>query len=569
MKFFPRFVLLFSISLLLISCGKKEQTADLVLLNGNIITLEDSLPNASAIAIKGDTIMAVGKTNEIKKLVGEQTEVLDLKGKTAIPGFVESHAHFMSLGKSLRELDLSTALNWNDVIAMVAEKADKARPGEWIIGRGWHQEKWDPAPSPSVDGYPIHDILSSASPYNPVLLKHASGHAIIANKKAMELAKIDTSVKAPEGGRIIRDTLGNATGVFEETAEYLISKVYEEQSSSLSPEAQLENRLSTLKLAEKECLENGITTFHDAWTPFATVDFYKEMIDKKELKVRIYAMLGEENDALKKNIAKYKIIGYGNNHLTVRAIKRFIDGALGSRGAWFQDPYNDLEEHFGLLNTPLNDLEETARIAAENGFQFCTHAIGDKGNHEILNIYEYEYSHSKDPVNLRWRVEHAQHLLPQDIPSFARLGIIAAMQGIHCTSDAPYVIERLGEERAQSGAYMWRTLIDNGTVICNGTDAPVEKINPIRCFYASVTRKTKDGSEFYPEQKMTRLEALKSYTINGAYAAFEENIKGSLAKGKLADITVLSQDILTVPEDEILSTKVCNTIIGGEILYSK
>ena len=278
-------------------------------------------------------------------------------------------------------------------------------------------------------------------------------------------------------------------------------------------------------------------------------------------------MIGEPNKNLKKKINDYKMVGYGNNFLTVRSIKKYIDGALGSRGAWMLEPYDDLPEHSGLNVTPINDIKETAKIAIENGFQLCTHAIGDKGNREALNIYENAFIKNSDKKDLRWRIEHAQHLSKNDIPRFAKLGVIAAMQAVHCTSDAVFVPKRIGDARAEEGAYVWRKLIDSGATICNGTDAPVEDVDPIPCFYAAVTRRLSDGSQFYPEQKMTRMEALKSYTINGAYAAFEENIKGSLRKGKLADITVLSNDLLTCSDEEILNTKVLYTIVGGKVKY--
>jgi predicted amidohydrolase YtcJ len=280
-------------------------------------------------------------------------------------------------------------------------------------------------------------------------------------------------------------------------------------------------------------------------------------------------MISENNEQLKKHISEYKIIGMGDNHLTVRTIKRLIDGALGSHGAWLLEPYTSLPTSTGLNTEPVEAMKETARIAMENGFQLATHAIGDRGNRETLDIYEEAFKAHPDKKDLRWRIEHSQHLHPQDIPRFGKLGIIAAMQGIHCTSDGPWVYKRLGEKRAAEGAYVWRKLMDSGAIISNGTDVPVENINPIACFYATVTRKMKDGNVFFGDQKMTREEALRSYTVNGAYVGFEEDIKGSLVKGKLADITVLSKDIMTVPDDEILDAEALYTIVGGKILYKK
>ena len=562
------FVSIIIAALLSTGCTEeKKETADLVLMNGKIITVDDSGPEAKAVAVRGDTIWALGSKYEIEKLIGDNTQVIDLKGASAYPGFIDSHAHLLGIGGAALNLDLTKAKNWDEIIFQVAEAVQKARPGDWILGRGWHQEKWDPVPEPNVEGYPLHDVLSQASPYNPVVLTHASGHALFANAKAMKIAGIDTSTPDPEGGKIVRDSLGNAIGVFEETAEDLITTKLDEYLNSRSAEMIREEELKKIKLASEECLSKGITTLHDAGESFKSIDLFKELAGKSELDLRLYVMIGEPNKELKKRINDYKMVGYGNNFLTVRSIKKYIDGALGSRGAWMLEPYDDLPDHTGLNVTPLSDIKETAKIAIENGFQLCTHAIGDRGNREILNLYANAFKENSGKKDLRWRIEHAQHLSKEDIPRFAKLGVIAAMQAVHCTSDAVFVPKRIGDTRAEEGAYVWRKLIDSGAVICNGTDAPVEDVDPIPCFYAAVTRRLSDGTEFYPEQKMTRMEALKSYTINGAYAAFEENIKGSLRKGKLADITVLSNDLLTCGDEEILNTKVLYTIVGGKIKY--
>lgn len=557
------------VAVVLIAGCKEEKkiSANMVLINGKIITVDENYPEAEALAVKGDTVWTVGTSEEIEKLIGDKTQVIDLKGAIAYPGFIDSHAHLLGIGSALLNLNLTKAKNWDEIIFQVAEAVQKAKPGEWILGRGWHQEKWDPVPEPNIEGYPIHDVLSQASPYNPVVLTHASGHALFANAKAMEIAGIDTSTPDPDGGKIVRDSLGNAVGVFEETAEDLITIKLNEYLDSRSEEMIKEEELKKIKLASEECLAKGITTLHDAGESFKSIDVFKELADKSELDLRLYVMIGEENKELKKKINDYKMVGYRNNFLTVRSIKKYIDGALGSRGAWMLEPYDDLPEHSGLNVTPIIDIQTTANIAMENGFQLCTHAIGDRGNREILDIYQKSFNRNKDKTDLRWRVEHAQHLSKEDIPRFSKLGVIAAMQAVHCTSDAVFVPKRIGNERAEEGAYVWRKLIDSGAVICNGTDAPVEDVDPIPCYYAAVTRRLSDGSEFYPDQKMTRMEALKSYTINGAYAAFEEDIKGSLTKGKLADITVLSDNLLTCSDSDILNTKVLFTIVGGKIKY--
>ncbi len=552
------------------SCEKdKKVIADLVLLNGTIVTMDDNIPKVEAIAIKSDTIQAVGTNKYIEELIGDKTEVIDLKGKFVMPGFFESHAHLLALGESKMELDLSTATNWDEIIAMVVEVAEKTKPGEWIVGRGWHQEKWDPTPIDNVEGYPTHEVLSSATPYNPVLLNHASGHALFANSYAMRLAKIDTSTKAPRGGKIVKDTLNNIIGVFEEEATQLITKEYDKYLSTRSKAEVKEHREKAFTLAMQECLKNGITSFEDAGATFEEIDFYKEMIDSHKVPIRLNVMVFESNKNLEKRIKDYKIINYGNNKLTVRAIKSYIDGALGSRGAWMFNPYTDLPNHRGQNTTPLSVLRKKANIAIDNGFQMCIHAIGDKANREVLNIYENVFKQNPEKKDLRWRVEHAQHLTRKDIPRFAELGVIAAMQGIHATSDAAFAIKRLGRERVKRGAYVWRKLIDSGAMICNGTDAPVEKVNTIDNYYATVTRMRDNGREFFPEEKMTREEALKSYTINGAYAAFQDDKLGSLKMGKLADVVILSDDLMTTSDYKIKFTKIEKTIVGGKIVLER
>ncbi len=563
------FIAIAMIAGLALSCGSRVQPADLVLRNGRVITVEPSKPEAQALAVRGDTIAALGSDEEIQHYIGPSTEVIDLQGRLAIPGFIEGHGHFTGIGQALMELDLRFARNWDEIVAMVAAAASKARPGEVILGRGWHQEKWDSKPTPNVEGFPLHESLSKVSPNNPVLLTHASGHATFANAKAMELAGITRRTPNPPGGEILKDARGNPIGVFRETASGLLRKGLAAARAARTPEQVQANARAEVELAIKECLSKGITSFHDAGEPFQTIDLFKKFADEGRLGLRLYVMMSESNENIARNLDKYRMIDYGDRHLTVRAIKRFMDGALGSHGAWLLEPYQDLPSSTGLNTTPVKEIAETARLAIENGLQLCVHAIGDRANRETLNIYEEAFKSHPDKKDLRWRIEHAQHISAADIPRFGALGVIAAMQGIHCTSDAPYVLARLGAARAEEGAYAWQKLMKTGAVVTNGTDAPVEDVNPIACYYASVSRKLKDGSVFYPDQRMSRAEALKSYTWNAAYSAFEENVKGSLAPGKLADITVLSKDITSIPEDEIPTAKVVYTIVGGKILYGK
>ena len=567
LKYFTSFVcicLCFSIS----SCQTTSVIADLVLQNGQIYTVEDQGEVFDAIAIKKDKILKIGSKREIQTHINHTTTVIDLEGKTVFPGFIDSHAHFMSLGYLKLNLDLNETKNWTEILEMVKTAVKNSKPGTWIEGRGWHQEKWERLPGTIVEGYPVHEDLSLISPNNPVYLKHASGHAILTNQKAMDLAGINKKTTDPTGGRIIRDKNNHPTGIFLEKAKYPIDQILKMSKNRRTGRELEEINRKAYHLASKTCLENGITSFHDAGSSFKEIRFFHKMIGTKQASIRLWVMVEEENDSLRKHSSSYKILNF-KDHLTVRAIKKYMDGALGVRGAWLLEPYSDLPTTSGLNDTPLNELHETAKIAMEHGFQLCVHAIGDRGNRETINIYENATKNSPNPSALRWRIEHAQHLHPDDILRFQKLGIIAAIQSIHCTSDGPWVPRRLGEKRSAEGAYVWQKLLRSGAVICNGTDAPVESINPIENYYAAVTRKMPDGSAFFPDQCMTRYQALRSYTIDAAYAGFEEDIKGTLTPGKLADLVVLSKNIMTIPDEEIQSTEVLYTIIGGKILYKK
>ena len=544
----------------------QQQPADLVITNGKVVTVEDGAPEAQAVAAAGGKIVAVGTTAEIQKYVGPRTEVIDAKGQLVLPGFIEGHGHYTGIGTARLNLNLTTAKSWEDIVAMVAERVKTAKPGEWIYGRGWHQEKWNARPNPNVEGFPLHDALSKVSPNNPVLLTHASGHASFANAKAMELSGVTGQTANPAGGDFLKDANGNPTGLFRETASRLIRGGAGESPTA---EERMTRARRVLELATEEVVSKGITSFQDAGSSFSDIDLMKQMIDEGKIHNRLWVMIRQPNNLLRDNLAKYRTIDYGNGFLTVRAIKHSIDGALGSRGAWLLEPYSDQPGTTGLNTTPVPTIKETAKLAIANGYQLCVHAIGDRANRETLDIFEETFTANPDKKDLRWRVEHAQHLNAADIPRFGKLGVIASMQGIHCTSDAPYVPARLGDKRAEEGAYVWQKLMKSGALVTNGTDAPVEDVDPIASYYATVSRKLKDGSVFYPDQRMNRMEALRSYTINTARAAFEENTKGTLKPGKYADIVVLSKDILTVPEDEIPTAKVVYTIVGGKVRYKR
>lgn len=568
MKLLTSLLLLFGITLS--QPQPAAEPATLVLRNGKIVTVDAALPEARAIAIRGDRIQALSATDDgIQRYIGPNTQVIDLKGQLAIPGLIESHGHFMGLGSSKMNLDLMDVKDWDEIVAMVAAAAKQAKPGEWILGRGWHQEKWASVPKPNVEGFPYHDALSKVSPNNPVLLTHASGHASFVNAKAMEAAGITAATVNPAGGEILKDPKGQPIGLLRETASGLANRALESWRSKKTADERDADANRQFDLAVKASLEAGITTFQDAGSNFATLDLFKQAANAGRLPIRLWVMVRDSNDNLRAKLAQYKAIGLNENHLTIAAIKVVADGALGSRGAWMLQPYEDSPSSVGLPTTPVESITETARLALENGMQLCTHCIGDRANREVLNVYEKAYKSRPDLKDLRWRIEHAQHISAQDIPRFGQLGVIASMQGIHATSDAPYVLARLGAKRAEEGAYVWQKLMKSGAIVANGTDVPVERIDPMANFYATVTRKTKDGTVFFGDQKMSRAEALKSYTWNGAYAAKEETLKGSLVPGKLADITVLSKDIMTIPEDQIASTRAVYTIVGGKIAFSR
>jgi len=546
---------------------QSDTAATLVLQNGKVITVDANRPEAQAVAVRGDTIVAVGSNNEIKPFIGPQTEIVDLNGQLAIPGFIEGHGHFTGVGQALTQLKLADAQTWDDIVAMVAAAARTAQSGEWILGRGWHQEKWTRPPSPNVEGFPMHDALSAAAPNNPVLLTHASGHASFANAKAMALAGVTRSTKSPAGGEILHDRNGNPTGLFRETASGLINEARQTDRASMDAAALEAETRKFIDLANREAVSKGITSWQDAGSPFRTIDVFRKVAEDAKMTVRLWTMVRDTNEEMAAKLASYRLIGGYGKHLTIRSIKHQIDGALGSRGAWLLEPYTDVPSSTGLNTTPIDTIRETARLAMLNDYQLCVHAIGDRANRETLDIFEEAMKAHPDKKDVRWRIEHAQHLNAADLPRFAQLGVVASMQSIHATSDAPYVLARLGPKRAEEGAYVWQKLMKLGVTVSNGTDAPVEDPNPLPNFFAAVTRKTKDGSVFYGDQKMTRAEALKSYTLNAAYAAFEENEKGSLTPGKLADIVVLSKDIMTIPEDQILSARVTRTIVGGKTVH--
>ncbi len=543
--------------------------ADLVLHNGRVMTLDDDQPEASAVAVRAGVIVAVGEQSEVESLIGDQTRVIDLAGRSLIPGLIEGHGHFLGLGESLMTLDLRDTRSFAELVEQVRQAVESAAPGEWITGRGWHQENWTEEGGAVFDGVPANAPLSAVSPDNPVFLIHASGHAAYANAVAMQMAGIAAGTPDPEGGEIVRDDQGEPTGFLRQAAQRPVRDLHATWLQGLGEDQRQARFQRQVELAAETALAHGITSFHDQGQRFEEIDRLVALDRAGGLPLRLYvAVIGETNADLDRRLPDYWQLAEGDSMLTVRSVKRHLDGALGTHGAWLLRPYADRPEASGLPQMSLADLRETAAIAFRHGFQLNTHAIGDRANREALDVYASIQRLAGDN-ELRWRIEHAQNLHPDDVPRFAELGVIASMQGIHATSDGPWVPIRLGEERARRKAYVWRSLLDADAVICNGTDVPVEPISPMASLHASVTREMANGERFFPEQRMNRMEALKSYTIHCAYAVFEEDRLGSIAVGKQADLVVLNGDLMAVSDDELAELEVDLTLVAGRVRFER
>ncbi|MFY0624746.1 MAG: amidohydrolase [Reichenbachiella sp.] len=549
----------------LTSCFDNHPKADMVLFNSNIYTVNSLEPKAEAIAIKEGKIVYVGNNVNANNWVTDSTQVLDLSGMTIVPGFIEGHGHIMGMGFKKLNLDLSNAKSFDQIIKMVEKKANSMENGEWIIGRGWHQEKWTTSGEPLIAGFPINKRLSEISPKNPVVLEHASGHAILVNQAAIQLSGIKHLKGVQENADIIKDSNGNLTGIFSEGSMGLIK--------SNIPERSDERRIEALNYAIEECLSNGVTSFQNAGTDQQTINLFHSFLKNDMLKIRMYAMIkGRDHQLVENWFVHGPSIGLGNNFLTIRSIKLVADGALGSRGALLMDDYTDAPDQRGSRIQSLDYIMRTSEKAFNKGFQINTHCIGDQANKDLLDIYEIVFQSDTTKKNSRFRIEHAQHLRNEDIPRFGQMGVIPSVQAIHHSSDRPWAIDRLGKERIENGSYPWRSLIDSGAKVMNGTDVPVEPISPIANFYASVSRKTLFGGPdggYEPKEKMSRQEALESMTINAAFGAFEDVFKGSIEVGKVADFAVLSQDIMKVSEAEILNTEVLYTVVDGKVVFKK
>ncbi len=558
---------------LLAGCGGNEPenagpVADLLLINADVVTVDEAQPTAEAVAIEGDRILAVGTTEEMLELQGEDTEVVDLDGQMLIPGLIEGHGHYTSFGDSLLILDFRYAESFAEIVSMVAEAAAEMPAGEWIVGRGWHQDKWTVREEVLVEGVPVHDSLSAAAPNHPVMLIHTSGHGVFVNEFAMRLVELDENTQPPEGGEIVKDENGRPTGMMREAAQDIFRAAYA-RHQGLRPADVIETEMRRMiRLAGEESLRHGITSFQDLGTTFAEVDLIKAMAEEGNLPVRLYMAFQESAADMEGRLDEYRMVGYGNNFLTVRTIgEKVLDGALGTHGGWLLEPYADMPSSRGLNVVSVEEIEASARLAVKHDYQMAIQGIGDRAYRELLDIYEAAFAEQPERTDWRWRIEHAQVIHPEDIQRTVDLGVIPAVQGIFACSDGPWVEDRLGPERTRERGYIFNTLANAGLVPTNGTDPPVDEIDPIASFHCSVTRELPDGTLFQPQEVYSRERALYSYTMGNAIAAFEEDIKGSITTGKLADLTVMSQNLLTVSDDELRDTEVVMTILGGEIRY--
>jgi len=538
------YILIFSV----VAFGCAKENADRIFVNAaNEI--------ANSIAVKNGRILFVGDEEKSYEYSNENTQLLDLKGMTLIPGLTDAHAHIGGTGKFLQNLNFHGTTSASEIVSIVQSAVSRTPPGEWIEGRGWDQNDWE------VKKFPTSGLLDNAAPNNPVVLSRVDGHAYWVNQKVLDLAGITSDTPDPDGGRIIR--LPNSktpSGILIDNAMFLIDKI--------KPEPSLELKKRRILQALSYSLKLGLTTIHDAGTDSDEVEIYTALASEDRLNPRVYVMLDDKEELKEKQFKIGPQIGLFDDHLNIRTIKLYADGALGSRGALLLEPYSDDPDNSGLPVTPESELRKRFAEGIKHGFQIATHAIGDSGNRVILNIVE-EILGRNPQNNHRSRIEHAQILSLDDILRFNRLGVIPSMQPTHCTSDMQWAEDRIGSERIKV-AYAWRKLLDTGVVIPGGSDSPVESINPLWGIYAAVTRQDHERfpeGGWQPEERMTMEEAVKMFSVWAAYASFEEDLKGTIEVGKLADFTILSKDIFKEDPIVLLETKVLMTVIGGEIMY--
>jgi predicted amidohydrolase YtcJ len=536
--------------------AQRPAPADLIVTNARVYSVDDAHPLATAFSVRDGRIQFVGSEREAMVHRGANTRIVDAGGQTVVPGIVDAHAHLLGLGFSLANIQLADTRSYEQVIQRVIERLNGAPAGRWIQGRGWDQNKWGDT------RFPTHEALTRISPANPVVLERIDGHAILANAAAMKAAGITAATKDPSGGRIERDARGEPTGVFVDNATSLVERV-------IPPPTKDDIREATLA-AIKEAQRYGLVGIHDAGEPRAVIDIFEEMARAGEFGLRGYIMVGDDSAAISHYFARGPQSALYDGHLWIRAIKLYSDGALGSRGAALLDPYADDPRNSGLLVSAPQHIRDVAIRGLRAGFQVNTHAIGDRGNRVVLDAYEAALD-TVPTADHRFRIEHAQVLNFADIPRFAKLGVIPSMQAVHQASDMTWAPTRLGYARSL-GAYAWRALLNTGVIIPNGSDMPVERVNPLYSFHAAISRTDDNGwppGGWLPAEKMTREEALKSITIWPAVAAFQEEVMGSITPGKYADFVILDHDIMRVPEDEILKTGVIATYIGGKVVYQR
>ena len=534
--------------------GAQPAPADLIVTNARIYTADDARPRVEALAVRGGRIAFIGSAREAEALRGPATRVVDAGGETVIPGMVDAHAHFAGLAETLRSVDLTGTRSQAEAVARVVARAKTLPPGTWIQGRGWDQNAWGDT------RFPTHDPLSAAVPGHPVYLTRVDGHAAWVNAAAMQRAGLTRAARDPDGGRILRDAAGAPTGVLIDRAQGLVTRVIPEPTRAETRQG-LTDAMAVMH-------RWGLTGMHDAGASRALIELYDEMAGAGALPLRLYVMIGDDSAALAHYFAKGPVAGAHDGHLWVRAVKLYADGAMGSRGAALLEPYSDDPNNLGLLLSAPAHIRDVAARGLAAGFQVNTHAIGDRGNRVVLDAYEQALA-ARPTADHRFRVEHAQVLHSDDLPRFAQLGVIPSMQASHQTSDMYWVGKRLGPTRTL-GAYAWRSLLESGVVIPNGSDFPVEAVNPLISFHAAIARQdARDwpAGGWLPEQRMTREEALKSMTLWPAYAGFQEGELGSLSVGKRADFVILDRDIMRVPAELVLGTRVRSTWLGGREVY--
>ncbi len=528
--------------------------ADLIVTGARIYTVDAAHPRADALVIRGARLMFVGSTSEAMTLAGPSTRVVDVHGATVIPGMTDAHAHVLEMGRGLQRADLRFASSFEEVVRRVAAHAQTAAPGSWVYGWGWDQNLWPGG------HFPTHEALDRALGDHPVALDRIDGHAVLANTRAMQAAHIDRNTPDPAGGKILHDASGNPTGVFVDNATSLITR-----AEPVPTPAELR---AALLAGVRECNRWGITGVHDPGEGQRALEQYDSLARSGALTLRAYVMIADDSATLATYFAKGPQSALYDGHLWIRAVKLYADGALGSRGAALLAPYADDPGNTGLIVSTPEHLRDVSIRALRAGFQVATHAIGDRGNRNALDAYEAALK-AIPTADHRFRIEHAQVIDPADIPRFAQLGVIPSMQAVHATSDMYWAADRLGPSRVLF-AYAWRSLLNTGVIIPDGSDMPVERVNPLFSFHAAATRQDDRGwppGGWLPAQRMTREEALEGMTLWAAYAGFQEHDLGSLTAGKYADFVVLDRDIMTVGDNDILGTKVLATYVGGRAVY--